>query len=473
MHWPTGMAIAGFCLVSCMCALGSWHNTRLTLAEIRSVKADQLDVRSGVEAFVKLELQGVVSAIKAEQSRLLDDIRNAKLEIERSRADVKSSIDRAHVALADSVTSDLSKTNNAIASKMSQLASSSEASSLSLQMTRLHDRLDKLEKPIENSAKAPSGASAATAQSERHLPPPVAHVNPPTPPLPDGSHVHESGPQQSDYVNILVQYRQGALPGHDALLYWLGHNETEHLYSTIPAKMQVNELSRPGECWRIRDATTGNDLVERYCATSEENQVLTITDAQEVALDFHLPPASHSTHGALESASAVEIFELLSPELPDEPESTLEGSGERRVGTIYHGSHMSVKTQAGTRFHAYERHSRRLIAAVTASVEQKQYITIGHGEDVALEFASPRGSKQQLAIFHVRDDGEQHLHANLDAGTALRVRTVAGEQWAVRLRATDALVVALTASSEAFQRVDIPHSESIAPKSFIFGKKRR
>ena len=473
MHWPTGMVLAGFCLVSCICALGSWYNTRLALVEIRTVKADQFDVRSGIESFLKLELQGVASAIQSEQNRLLDDIRNAKSEIERYRADVKHSIDRAHVGLADSVTSELNKTHDAISIKLSQLVSSSEASSLSVQMAKLHDRLHNLEKPTEPSPNKPSRASPAPAQSERHLPPPVAHVNPPTPPLPDGSHVHEHTQQQSDFVNILVQYQQGALPGHDAMLYWLGHNETEHLYSTIPTKMQVNELSRPGECWRIRDAVTGNDLVERYCASSEEHQVLTITDAQQVALDFHLPPDRH-TRGSVESVSAVEIFEQLPPdEFEDESESILKGTGERRVGTIYRGSHMSVHTQAGTRFHAYEQHSRRLIAAVAASFEQKQYVTIGHGEDVALEFASPRGSTQPLAIFHVRDDGEQHLHANLDAGAALRVPTVAGEQWAVRERATDELVVALTASSEAFQRVDIPHLESIAPKSFLFGRKRR
>ena len=50
------------------------------------------------------------------------------------------------------------------------------------------------------------------------------------------------------------------------------HSYHETKYTEIPHGMQVIETTRPGECWRARDARSGAPILETYCATIEQAQ---------------------------------------------------------------------------------------------------------------------------------------------------------------------------------------------------------
>jgi hypothetical protein len=38
--------------------------------------------------------------------------------------------------------------------------------------------------------------------------------------------------------------------GKEVQLFWLYENNTEQLYTTIPAGLQADETTFPGQCWR-------------------------------------------------------------------------------------------------------------------------------------------------------------------------------------------------------------------------------
>lgn len=75
----------------------------------------------------------------------------------------------------------------------------------------------------------------------------------------------------------LVQITFG-LQGAAVNLFWLDKKaEVERKYARIPAGMQVVESTRPGDCWRARDAVTGMSRLD-YCATIEPSQRVTIPE---------------------------------------------------------------------------------------------------------------------------------------------------------------------------------------------------
>jgi len=66
-----------------------------------------------------------------------------------------------------------------------------------------------------------------------------------------------------------------------ALLYWLGEvkadgTQDEVRYTEIPPGMRVTETTRPGECWRARQAASGQILLDKHCATAQPQQEIFI-----------------------------------------------------------------------------------------------------------------------------------------------------------------------------------------------------
>jgi len=64
------------------------------------------------------------------------------------------------------------------------------------------------------------------------------------------------------------------LEGPAATLFWVDRN-IEKKYASIPAGMEVVETTRPGDCWRVRDADTGLKRLD-YCATLLPSQLVVI-----------------------------------------------------------------------------------------------------------------------------------------------------------------------------------------------------
>lgn len=56
-------------------------------------------------------------------------------------------------------------------------------------------------------------------------------------------------------------------PADAAELFWLDKAGHELKYTKIPHGLRVVETTKPGDCWRARDAETGAVLLDKYCAT--------------------------------------------------------------------------------------------------------------------------------------------------------------------------------------------------------------
>lgn len=427
-------------------AAGALCTSLMVLSELRHVRAAQQAsplTLSTIEAAVKGELREAVSSLtasikadlRAESSAthsLLQSLQKqlGTLDLTKHGDELRASIDTAH-----------SKTHEAITAQVR-----AEASVLAAEVAKVNDKLATLEKrPPPSAPHVPARAPPPAARSGAV----AAAVSSPAP------------PPQNGFVKVTFRYKPEGLPGNHALVYWLGRDmETEHLYADLPPAMEVVETTRPGECWRVRDATTGNDLMARYCATTAAEQIVEVGRQTDVLVDFHLPHAvrddAASILGLAAPAAAVEVWEDATEVAPHEH------SKAARVGTLGRGGHLSVATHAGARFTARELGTGRVLASFNASSEAKQYAMIGEAHAVSVEIASPASATRAVAVFHVRDDGEEHLHAALEPRATLRLSTEAGEHWVVKDQASDKRVLALVASTEPFQRVDLP-VEGAAP----------
>ena len=204
----------------------------------------------------------------------------------------------------------------------------------------------------------------------------------------------------------------------------------------------------------MRDAATGNDLLARYCATSESNQLVDVGAVQDVVVDFHFPHKASGTAATSAVQAGSNAFPASSVELFEEPVDG--GSAPVKVGSLSRGNHLAVSTHGGRRLRALESGTQREVAAFVVTYEAKQYVTIGSGEEVALEVALPRDDKKVYGVFNVHRDGEEHLEATLKHGASKRFVTMAGERWIVREQLSDTVVVDYTTGSTGFQKIGLP-----------------
>lgn len=244
-------------------------------------------------------------------------------------------------------------------------------------------------------------------------------------------------------VHVIFAFPDVEELGALADVYWLSANQTEHLYSSIPAGMQAEEATIPGECWIIRDHHSANTL-SRYCVTEAPRQQVDIRPSGAVRLDFYFPPNQPL------SAAFAEVYALA---------GSSQSPSRRRIGVVAQGSHLSVPAVPGARFAALESGTgRELHGAYTATAEMEQ--TISLGTHVVIEFVLPRATPESkwpgLGVFRSSWGGE-HLHAKLAPGEALRVDSVAGEQWVVRDTTPwhERVVLAVNATEQPRQRVFI------------------
>lgn len=286
-----------------------------------------------------------------------------------------------------------------------------------------------------------AAASAATnvpavrlAPVRRLQSPPAAPVNPVPPPPPAPTKV----------VEVQFLFDAAGLTSASASLYWLRRNQSEHHYAEIAAGGRAWERTHAGECWRVRDSSTGNMLLSRWCATSEPRQLCRITAQEAVVLEFSFPKQPLLSS---ESITIVETTPVGGPAL-----GRLASARELKVGTLSRGGFLTAPTRAGATFHVVDGRTNRLLQSVTATSEQLQYVTVGAGS-VSLEFVAERNASKALSIFRVRADGDEHWVRSLAAGEAARVSALAGEAWVVREQLRDALVARVTATAEKSQRI--------------------
>jgi len=250
-------------------------------------------------------------------------------------------------------------------------------------------------------------------------------------------------PSPPPFVRVFFAFGKDERLGTHADLYWLSANATEHLYTSIPAGMQAQETTLPGECWRARDHDSGN-LLCRYCASEDPVQHVQIRAVEHPVVDFYYPA------GAL-TARHANVYELHpTPENPTQ---------RQYIGMLAQKEHLTAQAGVGARFVAFERGTnRRLLSSpYVVTAEAEQHVSLG--SRVSVEFVSPRSTNTSRGFDVYRVSGlrgEEHLHAKLAPGAALRVETSAGEQWIVREPASDRRVLTVNATQLPFQRVFLP-----------------
>merc|ERR1719272_1720484 len=94
------------------------------------------------------------------------------------------------------------------------------------------------------------------------------------------------------HVHVVFRFDEDRRMGKEVQLFWLYENNTEQLYTTIPAGQQADEATFPGQCWRARDPRTGNHIMASYCATDAPVQVVHIAPHDQVTLQFHFAPTA-------------------------------------------------------------------------------------------------------------------------------------------------------------------------------------
>jgi len=429
---PLGLGVALLC-------------TRILTIEARlEEEQQQIDVlHRQLDKVLRTQTQQLASASAAWEQRI--DEMQAKL-----RADVADSLTRTQAKL-DAFTSSLGEDGENLDHELDQHVAAlgllrSEVKHVATRVTAEIEPLSRMQdaqaSQVERLAAQVERLAAHFTRLASPPPPPPPHPPPSPPPPPTPPPPPPPSPPRvpPPMVRVLFAFPDDDELGTLADVYWLSANQTEHLYSSIAAGSQAEELTLPGECWIVRDHHTANTL-RRYCTTDAPRQRVDISPQREAVIDFYYPPNQRL------SSPFADIFALL----PD---------GEQlRVGIVAQGSHLSVQAAPGARFTALESGtSRELHGAYTATAEMEQ--TIALGSHVSIEFISPRATAGSewpgLALF--RAWGGEHLHAKLAPGEAMRVESIAGEQWVVRETTSrrDRVVLTVNATEHPRQRVFIP-----------------
>jgi len=438
----TLLASVGCLFACCLVSVASFASAQSTGAQVLaelSLLRHKLDVIQAAHSDVQGRLQAAEekhslwrSSLLSATTQIQELCKATQTEVVSSRTHLKSFVEHA---VAD-------------ASSAERAHTTQQADRLRSELTHLEARLlVKLSEGLASSAAVPP-AVAPSAPLARL--PPAAR-----PAVPMPRHPASSDSADSADVKVIFRFPKGL--GARASVYWLARNSTEHLYSEVPAGKQVVETTRPGECWRVRDADNGNHLVSRYCATHETMQEVTIEGHAEVLLEFRYPAADHPNPTPPLMASPTSAVELW--ELPSAVHGTVT-TRPLRVGTLPRGAHMSVRASAGSQFQVIESGTRRTLSTVRATAEAgPQFVTVGETRVVDLEFVSPRTARESFSVFSRKLGDEEHLvRSRLQPGQAFRVASAVGEEWVVRESKTDAHVLTWTASVERTQRIHVEQS---------------
>jgi len=382
-----------------------------------------------------------MDAIVVELAVLRKEFRQSVAQSTAETSGARTAIDGVAATLGEhsiSITTKLERlatTTTAIPDQLSRLghvASSSAVDSLAEQLSNIESKMIQPAPP----ASPLLPMTAATAQppaAQKH----TEHIPPPAPPP------RPAARTPNRFVELKFEFDSTGLDSKSATLYWLRRGMYEHAYAEIAAGGHAFERTYPGECWRVCDSVTGDQLITRYCATSEPQQVVRISGTHsEVTLEFAYPDAHHDRL----SADSIEIIETS----PGRPRSS--------VGHVSRGHFFTAPTFVGATFDVLEMRTARVLKKVTASAAAFQYHTIG-ADSVRLEFVTPRHAMSTLTLSRVRADGEEHLVQLLEPGEAARVVGWAGEVWNVREKSRDAVVMSVTASAEPSQRIYVAAQE--------------
>lgn len=335
---------------------------------------------------------------------------------------MSTTVDAMPASLADHLSSAMETT-----SAVSAAGASAIVGQFAEHFATLESALEHKWSKVEDIAAAAPTASAGSAPLQPTIPQPTSPASPPAAP--------ERG--RSRFVEVKFELDSNSLTSHGATLYWLRKNISEHAYAEIQPGGYQFERTYPGECWRVCDSFSGNQLMSQYCATTEPQQHVRITAKQHVLVEFAYPQ-----QGSL-SADSIEIIETH--------EATA-GSPSIRLGAIARGHFLTAPATAGTTFDIRETGTGRLLQQFRASGEERQYITVG-ATAVKIEFVADRFASRPLHLLRVRPDGDEHLERTLEPGEGVRVLSSVGEEWVLREKWREAVVMRATATAEASQRI--------------------
>lgn len=242
------------------------------------------------------------------------------------------------------------------------------------------------------------------------------------------------------HVHVVFRFDEDRRMGKEVQLFWLYENNTEQLYTTIPAGLQADETTFPGQCWRARDPRSGNHLLS-YCATSEPLQTVHIAPSTNVKLDFHFPPTA-------KLAERVRVLAL--------------GDGSSTpslVGELAQGGRVSTRAVAGAKFKVVEvvKGLDRPLLQMTASHEAEQHVDIGSSVSLTVQLPATAFGPAELFWLWGGDDAfaREHLHGSVLPGQTLRIATMAGEQWIAKDKASGTVLLTTTTTDAAEQSVEL------------------
>jgi hypothetical protein len=217
-----------------------------------STQAIAADVRE-----IKATLQELTMAMHEQGVRQANGIFAAKTEHIKMGEALAERVAAAHDGLSKKLQPELARIEAAIAEKAT---AEQVMSRLSNPFGLLLQRLGRLESTVASraattTASHPDAAAAAAAAASGR----------------------EEGTVE---VTFSFEPRDGS--ARAATLLWLGKRgadgaHAEVKYTDIPRGMRVVETTRPGECWRARDASSHAVLLEKHCATIEPQQQVLIS----------------------------------------------------------------------------------------------------------------------------------------------------------------------------------------------------
>lgn len=268
---PLGALLLGALFAFAVVA-GVWTSVRQAEQRALAIETDIHEIKSSLETLtLALREQGQLhlqssTALKAEQLKHTQGVESLKA---------------AQAHLPAMVTSELlpkfGRLETAISSKLPTLEQISSTLSVSFadilqRVTRLEAAVSSLHVHTPSVTAHPPSATLSVRKPVLQAPPSA----PPTAPKLKLAYRPDPTTPRGDGT-VRVTFRFSGSAGTAAALFWVGRQRadgkyTEIKYSEIPHGMQVVETTRPGECWRAREAKSGTSFLELYCATIEPTQ---------------------------------------------------------------------------------------------------------------------------------------------------------------------------------------------------------
>jgi len=246
---------------------GAWMSAHRAERRSLAIEAEVIEMKASLESLAAaLRVQGQLhtqhaTALQAAHSNHVQGVESLRASHDRLTADLPAVLAAA------------SPSADAIASRLA-----TPFIELRQHIARLDERLEGTAARVEGAASAATTAAAAAAALRVQPSPPPApaaplrsvRASPPTALAAPVGALHPMTARGDGSVRVTFKFEA---PSGAAAIVWLGRERADHKYdrevkyTELPHGMQVVETTRPGECWRARDARSGALLLDRFCAT--------------------------------------------------------------------------------------------------------------------------------------------------------------------------------------------------------------